>query len=72
MTFPAIISPAAEGTKEMLPGMALRLEAGSGTESGSGTGFKGSSLEYSTSKRGIPRFFNSFRITLHRGQTEVL
>lgn len=36
------------------------------------TGFMGVSLEYRTVSAGILRRFNSRRMTLHRGQTEVL
>ena len=64
---PAIISPAAAGTKEMLAGMLRRADSPSGRR---GEG-RGSSLEYSTFTREIPRFFNSRRMTRARGQTEV-
>ena len=67
MTSPPIISPAAEGTKEMLPTfLDFSLPPSSFT------GFIGSSFEYTTFSFFIPLALSSRLITFAKGQTEVL
>ena len=67
ITSPAMRSPAIGGTKAMLAGAGrpepLSLPAFQA--------LRGVSSEYRTFKAGISRFFNSLRMTRHRGQTLV-
>lgn len=83
MISPAIISPATDGTKAVLPGtwrraVHFRCVPGGQTQcvlqliSELSIGVRGFSLEYTTFSFLIPRFFNSYRITRAKGQTEVL
>ena len=51
----------------MLPGVALRLPVSSSV----GPGARGGSGDQQTLRFLMPLAFNSFRITRHRGQTEV-
>ena len=67
ITSPAMRSPATGGTKAMLAG-AGRPEP---FVSPGVSGLRGVSSEYRTFKAGISRFFNSLRMTRHRGQTLV-
>ena len=61
----AISNPAAEGTKETLPGAGLSF-------SSDDVGLSGASSDHSTLREVIPLFFSSLLITLARGHTEVL
>jgi len=56
-TSPATISPATDGTNDMLAGVRLLMT--------------GSSVEYTTFSDTTPRFFSSLRITLHSGHIDV-
>ena len=68
-TVPAIIMPATDGTKAMLP--VVRCFPGS-LFSLPSSGNMAGSLDYTTfTPRTMPRFFNSLRTTRARGQTEV-
>ena len=60
----AAINPATDGTKATLAGGVFVFSED--------IGFFGSSVEKTTFKCAIPRFFNSRRITLAKGQTVVL
>ena len=70
----AIISPAAEGTNAQLAGVARRLPVGASPSGNFSRGMEGlgTSSDHTTVSFLTPRFFNSFLITLARGQTDVL
>lgn len=69
MTSAAIIRPATDGVKALLPG-AIELPLSS--ESGSATGFMTGSVEKTHLSCFMLRFFSSLRITRASGHTEVL
>ena len=83
ITSPPRISPATDGTKEILPGMALLsvhlwVDPGGQTQpvrqlfSIFSRGFTEGSVEYTTFNFFTPRFFSSLRMTFARGHMVVL
>ena len=66
MTSAAIINPTTDGTKALLPGIDFPVFSSLADV------LIGVSLEYTTLSLLTPRFLSSWRITLAKGQTDVL